>query len=355
VGSTAADDRVRFWLSDPSDAVVDVRLWLDLDHHVDPPAMRRARGRWALEIPRPPVQRLEYLYVLRYADGSEVKVCDPDNPLRVPTPSGAHSVLEFSGYAPPAWLTAPVGPGRATALMVRALELRRPMPITVWSPADCPAGAALPLLVVHDGPEFERLASLTRFAAAMIERGRLPAHRVALLSPGDRDRWYAASSAYARALSGLALPTIRNAVAVRGSVVLAGASLGALAALHTAVTRPGTAGALFLQSGSFFRRDLDVQEQSFGGFSAVTEFVASLDSSGPPLRIAMTCGLAEENLANNRLMARRLAELGHDVRFDEVPDAHTYVGWRDAFDPHLLDLLAATWQPSAPRRGNVRA
>lgn len=343
MGAAVAGDRIRFWLPDPGDAVVDVCLWLDLEHHVEPPVMRRAGGLWVLEIARPPVQRLEYLYMLRYPDGSCANVCDPDNPLQAPTAFGPHSVLEFPGYAPPPWLNAPVEPGRTAALMVRALELRRPMPITVWSPEDCPAAVALPLLLVHDGPEFDRLASLTRFAAAMIASGRLPAFRVALLGPGDRDRWYAASPAYAHALSGLALPAIRDAVAVRGSVAIAGASLGALAALHAAVTQPGTATALFLQSGSFFRPDLDAQEREFGGFPAVTDFVASLDSSGAPLRIGMTCGLAEENLANNRLMARRLAELGHDVTFDEAPDAHTYVGWRDAFDPHLVNLLAATW------------
>jgi enterochelin esterase-like enzyme len=345
MGSAAAGDRVRFWLSDPGEAVIDVRVWLDLEHHVEPPAMRRTGGRWAVEIARPPVQRVEYLYLLSYADGSEAKMCDPDNPVHVPTAFGAHSVLEFPGYTAPGWLTGGFEPGRTTALMVRALELRRPLPITIWSPADCPAGAALPILLVHDGPEFERLASVTRFAAAMIGSGRLPAHRVALLGPGDRDRWYAASPAYARALHGLGLPAIRDAVAVRGSVALAGASLGALAALHAAVTQPGTASALFLQSGSFFRPDLDAQERSFGGFAAVTEFVASLDRSAPPLRIGMTCGLAEENLANNRLMARRLAELGHAVTYGEVPDAHTYVGWRDAFDPYLVNLLAAAWLP----------
>jgi len=345
MGSAVAGDQVRFWLSDPGETVVDVRVWLDLEHHLEPPAMRRAGGRWVVEIPRPPVQRLEYLYQLRYADGSKTQLCDPDNPRSVPTAFGAHSVLEFPGYAPPGWLSVPVEAGRTTALIVRALELRRPMPITIWSPEDCPAGAALPILLVHDGPEFEQLASVTRFAAAMIGSGRLPAHRVALLGPGDRNRWYAASPAYAHALSGLALPAIRGAVAVRGPVALAGASLGALAALHAAVTRPGTAGALFLQSGSFFRPDLDAQERSFGGFAVVTEFVGSLDSAGPTLRIGMTCGLAEENLANNQLMARRLAELGHQVSFDAVPDAHTYVGWRDAFDPYLVDLLTAAWLP----------
>jgi enterochelin esterase family protein len=24
-------------------------------------------------------------------------------------------------------------------------------------------------------------------------------------------------------------------------------------------------------------------------------------------------------------------------------DAHNYVGWRDALDPHLVDLLARAW------------
>lgn len=352
---TSADaNAVHFRLADPGPAVAEVRLWLDLEHNVDPAPLRRVAGGWELWLDRPPVQRLEYLYVLRYADGSEAMVPDPGNPRRVATAAGYHSVIEFPGYAPPAWLATPAEAGHTTALVVRALQLRRPMPITVWSPADCPDGVTLPLLVLHDGPEFDRLASFIRFSAAMIAAGRLPAHRVALLGAADRDRWYAASPAYARALSSLALPAIRNAVAVGGRVVLAGASLGALAALHTAVTRPGTADALFLQSGSFFRPDTDSQEESFSGFAAITTFVASIGSVGsvgsvgvsaPRLRIGMTCGVAEENLANNRRMAQQLAGLGHEVAFAEVPDAHTYTGWRDALDPHLVALLAATWLP----------
>ena len=351
MSTEVAPDGVRFRLADPGPAVTEVQLWLDLEHRLEPSAMQRVEDGWELLIERPPVQRLEYLYVLHYLDGSEAMVCDPGNPERVTTAFGDHSVIEFPGYAPPAWLTEPVEAGHTTALVVRALDLRRAMPITIWSPADCPSGVTLPILLLHDGPEFERLASVTRFSAAMIAGGRLPAHRVALLGPGDRDRWYAASPAYARALHGLALPAIRNAVAVGGDIALAGVSLGALAALHVAVTQPGTATALFLQSGSFFRPDTDVQEKSFAGFAAVTEFVAALEAAAseaapgsPALRIAMTCGLGEENLANNRLMRDTLTQLGHDVTFSEVPDAHTYTGWRDALDPHLVDLLARTWE-----------
>jgi hypothetical protein len=53
----------------------------------------------------------------------------------------------------------------------------------------------------------------------------------------------------------------------------------------------------------------------------------------------MTCGLIEENVENNRLMTRSLAAQGYDTRLVENRDGHTYTGWRDTFDPHLVDLV----------------
>ncbi len=35
---------------------------------------------------------------------------------------------------------------------------------------------------------------------------------------------------------------------------------------------------------------------------------------------------------------------GYPARLVEVPDAHNYVGWRDAFDPALTDLLRTVWE-----------
>jgi enterochelin esterase family protein len=42
-------------------------------------------------------------------------------------------------------------------------------------------------------------------------------------------------------------------------------------------------------------------------------------------------------------MAATLADQGYPVSIREVPDAHNYVGWRDAFDPHLTKLLTRVW------------
>ena len=42
-------------------------------------------------------------------------------------------------------------------------------------------------------------------------------------------------------------------------------------------------------------------------------------------------------------MAAALRGLGYRVELAELPDAHNYVAWRDAFDPHLTGLLAEVW------------
>jgi hypothetical protein len=40
--------------------------------------------------------------------------------------------------------------------------------------------------------------------------------------------------------------------------------------------------------------------------------------------------------------AGRLREHGYPVTIAEVPDVHTFTAWRDAFDPHLTELLHRT-------------
>jgi enterochelin esterase family protein len=53
----------------------------------------------------------------------------------------------------------------------------------------------------------------------------------------------------------------------------------------------------------------------------------------------MTCGTLEENLSNNRIMARALSAQGYDVTLREVRDVHSYTAWRDALDPWLTGLV----------------
>jgi enterochelin esterase-like enzyme len=330
-------------LADPEGRYAAVRLCSDLPLSDRERTFARDGDEWVLEIGTPPVARLEYHLEVTGADGSTETGPDPANPLRAPGAFGEKSVLQLPGYEPPAWLEDETVEGRYEDFGVRGRGLGANVTGRIWSPL---TDEPLPLLVAHDGPEYDRLASLTRYSAAQIAAGRLPAHRIALLAPGQRDEWYSASALYSRALYVDVIPALREQVAVTGDPVGMGASLGALAMLVTQRRAPGTFAALFLQSGSFFMPRFDSQESGFPRYGRIVRVVRRILRSPEhpdPVPVQLTCGTAEENVFNNRVMARALAEQGYDARLDEVPDMHNYTGWRDAFDPHLTRLLRRAW------------
>ena len=346
-GVAEAGERVvTFRLADPEGRLAGVRLVQDVRVPGDRLGFRRRGDQWELAIDRPPVQRMEYLLELRHPGGGTETVLDPGNPRLVAGAFGPKSVLEFPGYAPPGWLASPAGqgtaaPGSVTEAGVPARALDAVVAVRVWSPAGTRPGERLPLLVVHDGPEYDTLASLTRYLSAGITGHWLPRLRAALLSPGPRDRWYSASARYARALCTTVLPAITGRVATSVRVGM-GTSLGALAMLHAHCRYPDTFDALFLQSGSFFLPRFDSHERSFPYYRRVVRFVTSVHDDGLPPRpvpAVLTCGVIEENLENNRLTVKTLRGSGYPATLHEVPDMHNYTAWRDAFDPCLTELL----------------
>jgi enterochelin esterase-like enzyme len=220
--------------------------------------------------------------------------------------------------------------------------LGRRVAVRVWSPAE----GELPLLLAHDGPEYAERAALTRYAGAVIEREATAPFRLALLPPGERDEWYSASAVYGRSLCRRILPALRAAMPVSGAPVGMGASLGALAMLHAQRSWPGTFAGLFLQSGSFFVPRFDRHESGFPRYGRIVRSVrAMLREVAPagPVRTAMTCAREEENIHNNRVMARALGEQGYAVTLDETAGGHDWDTWRGALDPHLTRLLARIW------------
>jgi enterochelin esterase family protein len=322
---------VELLLADPERRYAAVRLCSELP--LRERDYRRADGGWALTLPPLPVARLEYELELTDTHGRSLRGCDPGNPRRAPGAFGEKSVLWLNGYAPPAWLSADAVAGRVRRLVARDVH------VSLWSPADARPRERLPLLIAHDGPEYDKLAQLTRHSAAQIAAGTLPRHRVALLHPGERDERYSASAVYSRALCTAVVPMLRTAVAVGGPVAGMGASLGGLAMLHAERRHPGTFGALFLQSASFFMPRFDGHESGFPRYGRIVRFVsATLRDPAVGAAVVMTCGGAEENIHNNRLMARALG-----AELSEVADLHNYTAWRDALDPHLTELLGRCW------------
>jgi enterochelin esterase-like enzyme len=223
---------------------------------------------------------------------------DPANPRRARGPFGDKSVIEWPEYRPPAWLETMADHGPLEEVEIRCRRLVARVPVILYATPE-PPGRDVPLLVVHDGPEYADFSRLTRF----LEIAKRAPH---------------------------------------GARLGMGASLGALAMLHAHVRHPGTFDGLLLQSGSFFRQRFDKHEARFGRYRRVTRFVGSaLRDAGPAIPVALTCGTVEENRANNLQLAESLLTQGFPAWYADVRDAHNWTAWRDAFDPHLPALIEA--------------
>lgn len=324
---------------------------MSLDYHLRAPypnlAFERTESGWGFWLPRPPVDRLEYRLARTDTHGAVSTGVDETNPRRAAGVFGDHSVLEFPGYAQPDWLGWPAPDGsRTQAALPSGSGLRRDLPVEVFTPDGLDAEEPAPLLLVHDGPEMDQFAWITRYSAAMAAAGVLPRHRVALLAPVDRDAWYSASPAYARSLARYAVPALLTAVPTVRQPVLMGASLGALAGLHAEWTSPGTFAGLFLASGSFFQVRFDSQEASHGRFYRISSTVQRIiDAPRAPTdaHLVMVCGTGEENWENNVAMAQALTRMGRPVDVTAFRDGHTWIGWRDALHPALTTLLTTVW------------
>ncbi len=230
----------------------------------------------------------------------------------------------------PAWLTAPADEGLVSRRVRAGVEF------SLWSPPGVGDTEPLPLLLVNDGPEYDELASLTRYLAAGVTGKSLPPLRAALLSPGDRDRRYSANPQYAKALVDGVLPGLPATKRIG-----MGTSMGALAMLHTHCSYPDAFDAMFLQSGSFFTPRFDAHERRYPYYPRVVRFITAIRPTHP-IPVALTCGVAEENLKNNRLMTQLLRDHGYPATLHEVPGAHDWTTWRDAFAPYLTALLNST-------------
>jgi enterochelin esterase-like enzyme len=304
----------------------------------------RTGSTFALRLQRPPVDRLEYLLERERPNGRVELGPDPTNDRLVPGPLGPKSVVEFPEYRAPDWIAdeeSQVGDIRELKLQSRLL--RTTVNALLWSAAETEPEQQLPLLVVHDGPEYAQYSSLLRLLDHLVAFGEVPPLRAALVPPPlDRLETYTASARYARALTEEWLPQLRP---YAGRPVGIGASMGALALLHAHYAKPDAFGGLFLQSGSFFRNRFDSHEAGLPRYVRVTRFVSRVGGGRDditPIPVTLTCGTGEENLANNRWLAEALGGRDCPIELVEHRDAHNWISWRDALHPHLAELILQT-------------
>jgi enterochelin esterase-like enzyme len=308
-----------------------------------PLPMRRLRGSdlWHASVELPPGARMEYRILVRRGDSVE-SILDPLNRKQVTGPAGQASVLEASGYEQPWWTVynPAAVPGEITEITLPSRALRRDVQVTLYSPGRMRMDDRLPLLVLHDGADFLRHASMGAVLDNLMDRRLVADCVVAFTHPVDRLKEYGASAAHSRFLTAELVSQLEKRLPLRAEPagrVLAGASFGGIAALTAAVRAPGFYGGLMLQSPSFLFTLVGRGHEGGPVFDPVVRFVNSIRAN--PQRVAekifVGYGAFEPSAHRILAMVSTLEHMADEVRVVESPDGHTWTGWRD----RMLDGL----------------
>ncbi len=289
---------------------------------------------WFLAVDVPDGSRLEYK--LEVVVGGEHRLIqDPLNDNVALDPYGVNSVVYTAGYMVPEWsLPDPdARPGEIVEQEIDARAFGDKRPCQVYLPARFRPSRSYPLLIVHDGADYVRYASLKTVLDNLIHRLEIPSMIVALIPSQDRLNEYADDKRHAKFLVEDLLPHLQKSFplvdkpSARG---LMGASFGAVASLAAAWRHQGVFGNLLLQSGSFAFTDIGKHDRG-PVFDPVVRFVNAFrkQPGHPADHLFVSCGVYESLIYYNRSLVPFLQKSGLDVRYVESNDGHNWENWRD--------------------------
>ncbi len=289
---------------------------------------------WILVMDIPPGSRVEYKLEVVNGDRHQL-VQDTRNPHLATDPYGANSVVHGEGYTFPDWVEhdPDARPGELQEKRWRSEILGDVRPLGVYLPARFRTTRRYPLLVFHDGQDYQRFSSLKTVLDNLIHRLEIPPLIAALTQSPRRMVEYADDPRHADFLVKELVPFLSKEYPLvdrpdaRG---LVGASFGAVASLSTAWRHPGYFGKLLLQSGSFVFTDIGEHDRG-PVFDKVVDFTNAFRANpGKPAEsVYMSCGQYESLIYYNRSLLPLLQSTGMSVRFTEARDGHNWENWRD--------------------------
>ncbi len=299
---------------------------------------------WHLTLALPANSRVEYkLEVVREGNGQWMR--DPLNPNAAHDPFGANSVAHGLGYAVPPWIhhDPAAKPGKLDEITFDSKTFGR-RGLGVYVPARFSRKRRYPLLVVHDGHDYLRYASLGNILDNLMHRLEVADAIVVLTSSPDRLLEYADHERHARFIVEDLVPFVERVFPVEArpqSRCLMGASFGAVASLSTAIRYPGVFGRLLLQSGSFAFTDIGDRNHRGPLFDPVVAFMNRFRADPTPIseRVFVSCGMYESLIYENRSLVPLLLSTGMDVRYVEARDGHNWENWRDRLREGLSWLM----------------
>lgn len=320
---------------------VELEHWMDIFPTVPPFEPLEAGGDvWATSVEVPRASRFEYrLKVTRV--GKSRSILDPLNRRRVSNPFGRNSEARGPDYVRPRITEArhrSVG-GATRRVDVESDVFGVTRSIDVYVPALHDPEV---VMYLHDGSDYRTHAALEAIVDNGSVTGLFPPIATVMLDPGVRTTEYAADPFHAMHLAAEVVPAVEELfVAPPKTRLAAGASLGAVAALHGAWTYPELFDGLVLQSGSFVT--------GLGGpfnrspvLAPVVRWMGRFHAEPRPLppRIHMSCGRFDGLIGDNRSFAARLDDRGVELAFVEAADGHDWALWRDQLASALAHVLA---------------
>ncbi|GGK77151.1 enterochelin esterase [Mangrovihabitans endophyticus] len=277
-------------------------------------------------------------------------VADPLNPVTLPQERPPHKSVATAPAAaarPRWWLPDPAVPaGRVDVVEVPGAPAGGPR--RVWRyrpPGDRRDAGRYPLLVLLDGDIWGTVTPVAPMLDNLIAAGRIPPV-VALMpdSAGRTTRFteYACHPGFAAFLRGDLIEHAAAGLRVTGDparTVVAGQSLGGLAAAFAAFCAPERFGNVLSQSGAFWwPSNLPGDAERF------TRTVSG--AARRPVRWHLEAGLDEwVALDPNRRLRDALTGRGYDLTYAEFAGGHDRVCWRARFGDALAGLLTPVTAP----------
>ncbi|MFI2782419.1 enterochelin esterase [Streptomyces sp. ALB3] len=216
--------------------------------------------------------------------------------------------------------------------------------VWLYEPPTHPAHPAeLPVVVLLDGEHWQPRLGLAHLLDNLIADGRIPPLVALLPDSVDADtRWseLTCRPEFVAFLADELLPWAAARLPVTGDparTVVAGQSLGGLAAAHAALSAPGRFGNVLAQSGSFWWPD-----------GPQAQWLTDRIARTPRLPVRFWLSFGEQEwvaLPAARRLREVLAAAGYDdAAYREFNGGHDYLCWRTELADGLVDLLG----PAAP-------
>ena len=285
---------------------------------------------------------------------------DPLNPHHCPTTFGAYgaesSYVELSDARPLAWNSPLQGVrrGKVEEKQVQSAFLKAEKKVWVYTPPGFTRGdGRYPLLVLSDGDR--NVMWIPKLLDTLIAQGKIHP-MVAVMTdesvPSIRTTELECDVPFEDFLAKELVPWAREnyeATSQPARTIVAGSSLGGLAAVFAGLEHPEVFGKVISLSGSFWWKPA-------GNTDA--EWLTNLVRKSPklPLQFYLEVGLMESQsmqIDTNRRMRDALIAKGYPVGYFEYDGGHSFLTWSGGMANGLETLLGPSGAGREPERGSA--